>query len=58
MELDPMNPQVAARLMGAFSRWRKFDGARQTLMKSELERILATSRLSKDVYEITSKTLA
>ena len=58
MELDPMNPQGAARLMGAFSRWRKFDEARQTLMRSELERILATSRLSKDVYEITSKTLA
>jgi aminopeptidase N len=58
MEIDAMNPQVAARLMGAFSRWRKFDAARQKLMKSELERILATSRLSKDVYEIASKTLA
>ncbi len=58
LELDSINAQVAARLMGAFSRWRKFDDARQGLMKTELERILATSRLSKDVYEITSKTLA
>ena len=58
VEIDPINPQVAARLMGGFSRWRKFDAARQGLMKLELERILATSRLSKDVYEIASKTLA
>ncbi len=57
MEIDPMNPQVAARLMGAFSRWRKFDVPRQGLMKTELERILGTSRLSKDVYEVASKTL-
>ncbi len=58
MEIDAFNPQVAARLMGGFSRWRKFDAARQRLMKSELERILGTDRLSKDVYEIASKTLA
>ena len=58
LEIDAFNPQVAARLTGAFSRWRKFDAARQRLMKSELERILGTDRLSKDVYEIASKTLA
>jgi len=57
-EIDAINPQVAARLMGAFSRWRKFDGERQRLMQAELERILATANLSKDVYEIASKTLA
>ena len=57
-EIDAINPQVAARLMGAFSRWRKFDSDRQQLMQGELERILATANLSKDVYEIASKTLA
>ena len=55
--MDAINPQVAARLMGGFSRWRKFDNHRQQLMKSQLERILETARLSKDVYEIASKTL-
>jgi aminopeptidase N len=44
--------------MGGFSRWRKFDNRRQQLMKSQLERILGTAKLSKDVYEIASKTLA
>ncbi|TFH48607.1 MAG: aminopeptidase N [Lysobacterales bacterium] len=58
IEIDPMNPQVAARLMGAFSRWRKFDPDRRQLMTSALERILGTAMLSKDVYEIASKTLA
>ncbi len=58
IEIDSINPQVAARLMGGFSRWRKFDADRQQLMKSQLERILGTARLSKDVYEIASKTLA
>ena len=33
LTLDPLNPQVAARLAGALSRWRKFDPARQDLIK-------------------------
>ncbi len=57
MQIDAINPQMAARLMAGFSRWRKFDATRQRLMKSELERVLGTDRLSKDVYEIASKTL-
>ncbi len=57
LELDPLNPQVAARLLGALSRWRQFDKTRQELMQMELERILATPKISRDVYEIASKTL-
>ncbi len=57
IQIDAINPQVAARLMTGFSRWRKFDTTRQGLMKSELEHVLGTDRLSKDVYEIASKTL-
>ncbi len=57
IEIDPLNPQVAARLVGAFSRWRKFDLSRQAAMRGELERILAAPGLSKDTYEIASKTL-
>ena len=58
VQIDAINPQVAARLMGSFSRWRKFDAGRRERMQAELERILATAKLSKDVYEIASKTLA
>ncbi len=57
LRLDPMNPQVASRLMGPFSRLRRYDAARQALMKAELERIVGTPGLSSDVYEIASKSL-
>jgi aminopeptidase N len=58
LRLDPMNPQVASRLMGPFSRLRRYDAARQGLMKAQLERIVGTPGLSADVYEIASKSLA
>jgi len=58
LELDPANPQIAARLLRALSRWRRYDPARQTLMRAQLERVAATSGLSKDVYEIAAKSLA
>ena len=41
--LDPMNPQVAARLAGAFESWRRYDAGRQALMRAELEAIHALS---------------
>ena len=56
-ELDPLNPQVAARLVGAFGQWRRYDDYRQTRMKAALEQIVSTEGLSSDVYEIASKTL-
>lgn len=57
LALDALNPQIAARLMTALSRWRRFDAARQAKMRGQLERILASPQLSPDVYEIASKTL-
>jgi aminopeptidase N len=58
LKLDPLNPQIAARLVSAFSLWRRYDEGRQTLMKGQLQRIAATPKLSKDIYEIVSKSLA
>lgn len=58
LRLDPLNPQVAARLLAPLGPWRRFDGPRQGLMKAQLQRILDTgNRLSMDVYEIASKSL-
>ncbi len=57
LELDSMNPQVAARLVSALSRWKRFDATRQQLMTQQLERILSSEKLSKDVFEIVSKSL-
>jgi len=56
--LDKLNPQTAAKLTPPFGRWRRFDEGRAELMKAELERIVATPGLSKDVFEQASKSLA
>ncbi len=55
--VDRLNPQVAARLAGGFNEWRRYDASRQKLMRRQLEHIAAQPKLSKDVYEIVSKTL-
>jgi aminopeptidase N len=55
---DKLNPQIAARLVPAFGRWKRFEPKRSALMRSELERIVATPGLSKDVFEQASKSLA
>jgi len=56
--LDPMNPQIAARLVSVFTMWKRYDEKRQALMRKELERIAGAPKLSKDVYEVVSKSLA
>jgi aminopeptidase N len=57
LALDRLNPQVAARMMTPFGRWRRYDPGRQELMRGQLERILATPTLSRDSFEIASKSL-
>ncbi|MFZ6047106.1 aminopeptidase N [Pseudomonas sp. CR3202] len=56
--LNALNPQIASRQLAPLTRWRKYDAARQALMKAELERILASGELSSDVFEVVSKSLA
>jgi aminopeptidase N len=58
MQLDPINGQVAARMVSPLGQWRRFDVNRQTLMKQELERILALPALSTNVFEMASRSLA
>ncbi|KAJ6821495.1 puromycin-sensitive aminopeptidase isoform X1 [Iris pallida] len=58
MQLDKINPQVASRMVSAFSRWRRYDEGRQALAKAQLERIMSANGLSENVYEIASKSLA
>jgi aminopeptidase N len=57
LAIDRINPQVAARLVAPFGRWRRLEKGRAGMMKAELERILATPGLSKDVTEQASKSL-
>ncbi len=55
--LDPMNPQVAARMAGAFESWRRYDPARQEMMQAELKTIRDLPGISPNLFEVTGKML-
>ncbi|QTA83662.1 Aminopeptidase N [Desulfonema limicola] len=57
LELNAINPQIAARMAGIFNHWKKYEPSRQKLMKAELEKIINTPDISRHVYEIVSKAL-
>jgi len=56
--LDTLNPQVASRMLSPLTKWRKYGAQRQEKMRAQLARILAKPGLSKDVYEVVSKSLS
>jgi aminopeptidase N len=56
--LDASNGQTAARLVNPLGAWRRQTVSRQALMRAELQRILATPRLSRGTFEKASKGLA
>jgi aminopeptidase N len=55
--LNTQNPQIASRLLTPLTKWKKYAAERQGLMKAQLERIMAEPNLSKDVFEVVSKSL-
>ncbi|WPL18790.1 Aminopeptidase N [Thiorhodovibrio winogradskyi] len=55
--LDPLNPQLAARLSHPLTQWRRFDAGRQALMRAELEGLRARDGVSPDLFEVLGKTL-
>jgi len=56
--LDKINPQVASRMVMPFTHWRKFDAVRQQAMQVQLKKISQQEGLSKDVYEVVSKSIS
>ena len=56
--LDGINPQIAARMVGALTHWRRYDEKRQHLMREQLRRIAQSAGISSDVYEVATKSLA
>jgi aminopeptidase N len=58
LAIDPANPQLAARLVQPLGQWRRFDPARQALMRAQLQRIHDTPGLSTNTYEMVAKSLA
>ena len=58
LELDTLNPQVAARMLGAFRSWRTLEAGRRALAEAALQHLLASNPLSRDATEIVTKMLA
>jgi aminopeptidase N len=56
--LDPINPQVAARMARTFERWKRYEPKRRELMKAALEQVAAVQGLSKETGEVVGKALA
>jgi aminopeptidase N len=56
LQLDAFNPQVASRVARCFDRWRRYDDARQSCARAQLERIKAAAQ-SPDVLEVVGKSL-
>ena len=57
IEIDKINAQMASGLAGAFKIYEKLNPLNKKLMTKELERVVSTHSLSKNVYEIISKIL-
>lgn len=57
IEIDKINPQIASGLGGAFKIYEKMNEKNKIMMKVELERVVSTHSLSKNVFEIISKIL-
>ncbi|MFT4765691.1 MAG: aminopeptidase N [Oleispira sp.] len=55
--LNRLNPQIASRLVAPLSKWRRYVDAQGQQMKKQLQRIMSEKDLSKDVYEVVSKSL-
>lgn len=56
-QLDPINPQIASRLLTSFRDWKKYSPARQTHAARVLRDILGQKNLSPNSYEIVGKIL-
>ena len=57
VQLDDINPQVAARLTEPLTRWYRMNTERQQQMKLSLQLIAGKKSLSKDVFEVVNRAL-
>jgi len=55
-ELNSLNPQIASRLLTPLTKWRRYPG-REQLMRQHLQSLAELPDLSKDVYEVVTKSL-
>ena len=57
IELNTINPQIAARLSGTFNNWKRYEQPYSNLMHAQLLELNNHPHLVKDIKEIVSKAL-
>lgn len=57
IELDKLNPQIASRLVGPLTKWKRLAPVNRDAMQAALQHINDSGSLSKDVFEVVSKSL-
>mgnify|MGYP003874318585 FL=1 len=57
LKVDPVNPQVGARMCSAFETWKRYDPKRQQLIKLQINRVLGTGSVSKDTREMLTRLI-
>ncbi|MDO5631340.1 MAG: aminopeptidase N [Paracoccus sp. (in: a-proteobacteria)] len=58
IRLDPVNPQIAARMSAVFDTWHRYDAARQAHARAALSRIAALPGLSRNTSEMVTRIIA
>jgi aminopeptidase N len=58
LAIDGRNPQVAARLLGAFRSWKTLEPVRRAHAEAALRRVAAAPKLSRDVADLAGRALA
>jgi aminopeptidase N len=58
LELDAINPQVAARLARALDRWKKLVEPLRGAAREAIARVAAKPDLSKDTHEVVTRALS
>ena len=57
-KVDGANPAVAARLLTSFRSWRSMEASRRDKAQAALRMIAAAEKLSPDVSDIVTRSLA
>ncbi|MDC9714396.1 MAG: aminopeptidase N [Gammaproteobacteria bacterium] len=57
IQLNAINPQIGARLVATYNHWKRFTPELKALQKQQLETILTSKNLSKDIFEIVQAAL-
>lgn len=57
LQLNALNPQIAARMIKPLTDWKRYDVSRQKMMQEQLQLLANNKNLSPDLFELVTKSL-